>query len=187
MPTWTWTLIVLSVALAMDATAVAATRGLAATRARVREGLAIALTFGLFQGGMALGGWAFGRVVGRWVEAWDHWIAFALLLAIGAKMLHEAFESEEESPPTLTLLTLITLAFATSIDAFAAGITLPTIGAPVLASVLAIGVTTTALSGVGFAAGRRLGAAIGRRLDVVGGVVLMLLGVKILVEHLAFG
>lgn len=181
MPSWTWAVAALSVGLAMDATAVAATRGLTASRARVREGLLLALTFGAFQGAMTLGGWALGRVLGRWIEDWDHWIAFGLLVLIGGTMLHEAYASDGESdPPPLTVLSLFGLGLATSIDAFAAGVTLPTIGAPVATSVLAIGATTAVLSGLGFAAGRTLGAALGRRLDAVGGVVLVLLGLKIL-------
>lgn len=183
MPSWTWAIAALSVGLAMDATAVAATRGLTASRARVREGVSLALTFGAFQGAMALGGWVLGRVLGRWIADWDHWIAFGLLVLIGGKMLHEAYVSDGQSePPPLTVLSLLGLGLATSIDAFAAGITLPTIGAPVLVSVLAIGATTAVLSGLGFAAGRILGAAFGRRLDVVGGAVLVLLGLKILLE-----
>jgi putative Mn2+ efflux pump MntP len=186
-PSWTWTLTALAGALAMDATAAAACRGLAAKRARLSEGLAIALTFGIFQSAMTLGGWALGALVGPWFRAWDHWIAFALLLLVGGKMLHEAYTAagEESEPRALTTLTLISLAFATSVDALAAGVTLPTLGVPIVASIVAIGVVTSVLSGAGFAAGRRLGATIGPRLDMLGGVVRIALGAKILIEHLS--
>lgn len=186
-PSWTWTLTALAVALAMDATAAATCRGLVARRARFREGLSLALTFGIFQSAMALGGWALGALAGPWIQAWDHWVAFALLSAVGAKMLHEAYTSagEDSEPPALTTFTMIGLAFATSIDALAAGVTLPTLDVPIAASIAVIGATTSVLSGAGFAAGRRLGATLGPRLDMVGGVVLIALGAKILIEHLS--
>lgn len=170
MPSFGWTLLALSVALAMDATAAAACRGLVARRSRVREGVAIATTFGLFQGAMALGGWTLGSVLGPWIGAWDHWIAFALLSLVGGKMLHDAYtaDGEPSEARALTLVTLIGLAFATSLDAFAAGVTLPALGAPVATSILAIAAVTCVLSGAGFAAGRWL-AALGSRLDMLGG------------------
>lgn len=183
MPSWTWTLGALAVALAMDATAAAACHGLTARGART--GASLALAFGIFQSAMTLGGWALGSLVGRWIEAWDHWIAFALLGAIGAKMLHDAYTGEPGERRALTLLTLLALAFATSVDALAAGVTLPALGVPIAASIVTIGVVTGVLSGAGFAAGRQLGAAIGPRLEMLGGVVLIALGAKILIEHLS--
>lgn len=186
-PSWTWTLTALAVALAMDATAAAACHGLGAKRARVRTGVALAITFGVFQSAMTLAGWGLGALAGPWIEAWDHWIAFALLSALGAKMMHEAYTSagEPSERSALTLLTLLGLAFATSVDALAAGVTLPALGVPVAASIVAIGVVTGVLSGAGFAAGRRLGASVGPRLDMLGGAVLIALGAKILIEHLS--
>lgn len=186
MPSSAWTLFALAIGLAMDATAVAACRGLAAKRARVREGASLALAFGFFQAAMALGGWALGSFFGAWLGAWHHWIACALLIAIGGKMLHEAFTSDGEpaNGDALGFVTLLGLSFATSVDAFAAGVTLPALRLPIAASILAIGVVTAVLSAIGFAAGRRVGAAIGARLDLLGGAVLIALGIKILIEQI---
>lgn len=142
---------------------------------------------------MPLAGWKLGKKLGPLVQAWDHWIAFALLGAIGGKMLWEAY-AEADEPSTATtedsgeqafrIKVLFVLAVATSIDAFAAGITLPILGAPLVLSLATIGVTTAILSTLGLFAGRRFGALLGKRLDVVGGLVLIALGTKILVEHL---
>ncbi len=178
----------LALGLAMDATAVAAARGLATPRIRPRHVILVALFFGGFQALMPLAGWAIGIRLGAFVQAWDHWIAFVLLAAIGGKMLWEARGGKSEAPrgdgDLFAIPTLLVLAIATSIDAFAIGITLPTLGAPLATSLVTIGVTTAALSAAGLFAGRRLGAALGRRLDAAGGLVLIGLGMKILIEHL---
>jgi putative Mn2+ efflux pump MntP len=180
-------ILMLAVGLAMDATAVAAARGCASVKSpRAGEVLELGLAFGFAQGLMPWLGALLGERAGDLVAAWDHWIAFAVLGVIGAKMIHEALtgEDEEGAAPTLSLRLLVALAVATSIDAFAVGLTLPMLGAPLLLSVLTIGVVTAVLSGAGVLLGRRFGSMLGRRLDVFGGVVLIALGVKILVEHL---
>jgi putative Mn2+ efflux pump MntP len=179
----------LAVGLAMDATAVAAARGLAAERVRPGDAARVAVLFGGFQALMPLFGWLLGRRLGRAVAAWDHWIAFVLLAGIGAKMIHEAATKRAESAPApatelFRWRVLLVLAVATSIDAFAAGVTLPMLRAPLGASLVTIGLTTATLSTLGLYAGRRFGAVLGRRLDMLGGVLLVLLGSKILVEHL---
>ena len=198
------TILTLSVGLAMDAMAVSAARGCAAPTLRVRDVLRIALFFGGFQALMPLCGWLLGATFGALVGAWDHWIAFVLLGAIGAKMLWEArtispevdceatrHAADSGAPPAASnddlfaSRVLLVLAIATSIDALAAGITLPILGAPLVVSVVSIGLVTAVLSALGIVAGRRFGDALGRRLDVFGGLVLMALGTKILVEHLA--
>jgi putative Mn2+ efflux pump MntP len=174
----------------MDAAAVSAARGLATERILTRHVLLVALLFGGFQALMPLCGWFIGGRVGPWVAAWDHWIAFALLGAIGGKMLWEARGSDEEERPKQSdealfgLRVMLVLALATSVDAFAVGVTLPMLSAPLVLSVLTIGVTTAVLSALALCFGRRLGAMLGRRLDMVGGLVLIGLGTKILIEHL---
>lgn len=182
-------ILLLSFGLAMDATAVAAARGLAARDGvRARHVLMVALLFGGFQALMPLVGYLVGRQIGPIVERFDHWIAFVLLGAIGAKMLHEAYStSADEAPDSDNLfrpLVLLVLAVATSIDALAVGVTLPILGAPLLLSLVTIGVTTGLLSGLGVLVGRRFGASFGKRLDIAGGLVLIGLGTKILIEHL---
>jgi putative Mn2+ efflux pump MntP len=182
----------LSVGLAMDATAVSAARGLAVPALRPRHAVLVALYFGGFQALMPIVGWLVGSRIGPLVEQWDHWIAFVLLGAIGGKMLWEARESKADpAPRTEADLfgagVMLPLAVATSIDALAVGITLPMLDAPFALSVATIGVTTAVLCVVGLVVGRRAGAMLGRRLDVLGGLILIGLGVKILVEHLRAG
>jgi len=184
-------LFVLAVGLAMDATAVAAARGMAARTLRVRHVLATSSLFGGFQALMPLVGWFVGAELGPNIQAWDHWIAFVLLSAIGGKMLWEARAGAGAEAPVAAeselfrFDVLLGLAVATSIDALAVGVTLPMLNAPFAGSLVTIGVTTALLSALGLVAGRRAGAALGRRLDLFGGAVLIGLGLKILVEHLS--
>lgn len=182
-------ILLLAVGLAMDATAVSAARGVLVPRIQARQVLLVAGLFGGFQALMPLIGWVIGAELGGLVQRWDHWIVFVLLGAIGGKMLHEAWTGDAERAETgnrdvFALSALLVLAVATSIDALGAGFTLPLLDAPLAASLVTIGVTTALLSGGGLYLGRRCGAAIGRRLDVLGGLVLIGLGTKTLIEHL---
>jgi putative Mn2+ efflux pump MntP len=189
--------LLLAFGLSMDAMAVAATRGLAVPYVRPRHALVVALYFGGFQALMPLLGYLVGDRLGGVVAAFDDYLAFGLLTAIGGKMLYEALTSgdddaEEGSEPSREARpfgpkVMLPLAVATSIDAFAAGVTLPMLGAPFVVSLATIGVTTGVLSALGLYAGRRFGAMLGRRLDALGGFVLVGLGLKILVEHLLGG
>jgi putative Mn2+ efflux pump MntP len=184
-------LLLLAVGLAMDATAVAAARGCTTPKILPRHVALVAAFFGGFQALMPLIGWLLGSRVGPLVQAWDHWIAFALLAAIGGKMLWEARPSAREEgdgdrqADLFGVKVLLLLAVATSIDSLAVGITLPILNAPLLLSLTTIGVTTALLSAVGLVAGRRFGSMLGKRLDIAGGVMLIGLGTKILVEHLS--
>lgn len=184
-------LLTLAVALAMDATAVAAARGLAARRLRTRHVLEVAVCFGGFQALMPLLGYVVGDRFGHHVAAWDHYVAFVLLGGLGLKMLHEARGAGEDAdalPHDDAVLfaprTLVLLGIATSVDAFAAGLTLPMLGVPLVTSIATIGATTALLSALGLHLGRRFGRMVGPRLDAFGGVVLIGLGTKILIEHL---
>ena len=187
-----WSILALALGLAMDATAVAAARGLAAPAVRLRHGLIVGFAFGGAQGFMPLLGWLIGSRVGPLVLAWDHWIAFVLLTAIGTKMLWESRGAAVDGDGggrgnPFGARPIFVLAIATSIDAFAVGVTLPMMGAPLVMSLMTIGVVTAILSGVAVFVGRRFGARFGRRLDAAGGLVLVGLGAKILVEHLRGG
>jgi len=184
-------ILLLAVGLAMDATAVAATRGMAAKRVRVRDALLVGGLFGGFQALMPLLGWLIGARLEAWIGNWDYWLAFALLVGVGGKMLWEARGGESESEGEANtngrdpfgLKVMLLLAVATSIDAWAVGITLPILGAPLVLSLVVIGVTTAVLSLLGLSVGRRFGSVLGRRLDVVGGLVLVGMGVKLLLDH----
>jgi len=177
----------LATGLSMDCAAVAAVRGLSSPRLRWRNVLWMSGMFGGFQALMPVLGFLLGASLGPLVERWDHWIAFLLLGGIGGKMLHEALHGEEDESETADPFRwgiLFGLAVATSIDSFAAGIVLPMLGAPLLFSVALIGATAFAFTAFGLWAGRRFGGIFGRRLDALGGVVLIGLAVKTLVEHL---
>lgn len=181
-------ILLLAFGLAMDAMAVAAARGLAVKKISARHVALVAGFFGGFQALMPLGGWLLGKRVGKAIEAWDHWLIFLVLAFIGGKMLWEASHPEAaealEEPQAFSLKVMFMLAIATSIDALAAGFTLPLMGAPLGPSILTIGVTTALLSAAGLFAGHRFGAALGSRLDALGGFMLIGLGTKTLVLHL---
>lgn len=173
--------VLLAVALAMDAFAVALTQG-AKFRPSWRGGLAIALTFGVFQALMPLAGWVIGAVALIYIEAVDHWIAFGLLTFLGVRMLG-GHVGEEEAAYALTGRALLLAGVATSIDALAAGITLPTLAVEPLVAVALIGLVTAAMSGAGVALGRIAGDRFGEWAERAGGVILIALGCKILAEH----
>jgi putative Mn2+ efflux pump MntP len=181
----------LAFGVAMDATAVAAGKGYAARTLRAGNFLTIAMLFGGFQAGMPVLGYFLGARIGAFVSAWDHWIAFAVLAILGAKMIHEALQGEgharAERGDPFAFKRLIALAVATSIDSFAVGITLPMVQAPFALSILTIGLVTAACSALGLLAGHRFGKLLGPRLDLAGGVILIAIGVSILVQHLRAG
>ena len=178
-------LLLLSVGLAMDATAVAAARGLATPNLLPRHFLVAAL-FGAFHTVMPLMGWVMGSRVEPLVQVWQAWVAFGLLAAIGGKMLWEAVKGGSAAPATdlYGLKVLLVLGVATSIDALAVGVTLPMLDAPLALSLVTIGLTTAVLSAMGLSAGRRFGALLGRRLDVGGGLMLIGVAFKSLATHL---
>lgn len=173
--------LLLALALAMDAFAVALTQG-ARFRPSAAGGLAIAATFGVFQALMPLAGWAIGTVALAYVAAVDHWIAFGLLAFLGVRMLG-GHVGEGEAAHALTGRTLLLAGVATSIDALAAGITLPALGVtPWLAAGL-IGLVTFVMSGAGVLLGRSAGDRWGAWAERAGGLILIGLGCKILAEH----
>ena len=184
-------LLLLAVGLAMDAAAVSATRGLMVPRVTAKHAVLVAIFFGGAQALMPLLGWLAGDWLGSIVQAWGDWIAAAVFAVLGGKMLWEARgkaaeEADNEDPrrDPFALGTMALLALATSVDALVAGITLPMMGAPLPISVAAIGVTTAVLSVGALLLGRRLGRAFEKRLDIVGGVILVGLGVKVVVSRL---
>jgi putative Mn2+ efflux pump MntP len=176
--------LLLAFALAMDAFAVALTQG---TRFRpsARGGAAIALTFGTFQAVMPLAGWAIGTVALAYVEAVDHWIAFGLLGFLGDRMIG-GHVGDEEAARALTGRALLLAGLATSIDALAAGITLPALGVAPLLAVALIGCVTAVMSGAGVLLGRRAGEHLGEWAERAGGVILIGLGCNILAQHMGW-
>ncbi|WDA42735.1 manganese efflux pump MntP [Erythrobacter sp. BLCC-B19] len=173
--------LLLALALAMDAFAVALTQG-ARFRPSPAGGFAIASTFGVFQAVMPLIGWGIGAFALSYVAAVDHWIAFGLLAFLGVRMLG-GHVGEEEAARALTGTALLVAGVATSVDALAAGITLPTLAVAPLTAVALIGLVTFALSAAGVVLGRRAGDHLGEWAERIGGVILIGLGCKILAEH----
>ena len=176
----------LAASLAADAFAVAISMGLSARKASLRDAVRVGLFFGGFQALMPLIGFIAGRSVAGYIQAFDHWIAFGLLALIGGKMLWDIWhgdEDDESSDPTRTL-TLLIMAIATSIDALAVGISFALLEVNIWQAIAIIGCTTCALSIAGVGLGNRLGELFKKRAALAGGVILIVIGVKILIEHL---
>ncbi len=182
--TWVETLMI-AVALAMDAFAVSLGAGTSGRARGVRATFRLAFHFGLFQFLMPVIGWAVGSTVAGAVEAVDHWIAFALLAFIGGRMIREALAADHEAPSSDPSRgwSLILLSVATSIDAFAVGLSLAMLRITVWLPSAVIGVVACVFSVVGHRFGDRLGRRFGRGMEVAGGVLLILIGVRIVVEH----
>ncbi len=183
-------LALIAVGLSMDAFAVSVCKGLGMKRLDMGQALVIALFFGGFQALMPLAGWALGSGFQSYIEPVDHWIAFALLAFIGGKMLYDAFHEEDGDGPIageaarLDLKEILMLAIATSIDALAVGVSFAFLQVDIVPAISLIGVITFALSLVGVAAGHQFGARFEKPATIVGGLVLILIGLKILLEHL---
>lgn len=180
-------LLVLAFGLAMDAVAVSLVRG-ASGEHRIRRAVEVGLFFGVAQGLMPLIGWALGVALAGWIAAIDHWVAFGLLAFLGIRMIREALVDDDVDGPQddrSHFAGLAVAAIATSIDAAAAGITLPTLGVPVALACAVIGGVTAILCIGAYWIGNRAGSHAGQRAEIFGGVVLILLGAKILAEHLA--
>lgn len=181
-----WELLLLGVGLSMDAFAVSVCKGLAMKKATLKAELTCGVWFGGFQALMPLIGFFLGTLFADAIQAFDHWIAFGLLALIGGNMLKEALNSEEETADAdLSVKTMFLMAVATSIDALAVGISLAMAGdVNIFVAVALIGVTTFVLSAVGVAVGNIFGSRYEKKAEFAGGVILILLGLKILLEHL---
>ena len=181
-------LILLAFGLAADAFAVSITQGAAAKTHPMRAALVLAGAFGLAQAVAPLLGWMLGQTFAGHIEHWDHWVAFGLLGIIGAKMIRDGLQPPQEEEEELSKgLALLMLAVATSIDAAAAGLALPSIGAPIETSVATIGLVTFAMCFAGVWIGRAGSRVIGPNATILGGIVLIVIGAKVLVDHRAFG
>jgi len=181
------TIIFIAVGLAMDAFAVSVVTGAAYSRLRVRHALRMAGFFGVFQAVMPLFGYLAGRTVKGYIVAWDRWIAFGLLTAIGARMIIESMKikSGRKNYDPANMAVLLMLSVATSIDALAVGVTLSLITEQIIAAVLIIGFVTFVLSCIGVAVGKGFGHFFESKIEAFGGIVLIALGLKILLGHLS--
>ena len=181
-------LFILALGLSMDAFAVSICKGLSVPKLQAKHCLICGVYFGGFQALMPLLGWLLGIRFQSLITNIDHWIAFVLLAVIGANMIKESFSKEEECPDaSFGFKTMLTLAVATSIDALAVGVTFAFLDVTIVPAVLLIGATTFVCSAVGVKIGNVFGNRFQSKSEFCGGVVLIAIGLKILIEHLFFG
>lgn len=181
-------LIFLALAMSTDAFAAAIGKGASLHKPRLSQALRTGLIFGVIEAITPMIGWAIGHAATRWVESWDHWIAFTLLVLLGCHMIYNGVKHEEEEvekPNQHSFMILAVTAFATSIDALAVGVGLAFVDVNIFVAAGAIGLATMTMVTLGVMLGRALGTMVGKRAEIVGGVVLMLVGATILYEHLA--
>lgn len=178
-------LFLIALALSMDAFAVAICKGLSVKKVGAKHILTVGIYFGGFQALMPLIGFLLGFKFERFIVSIDHWIAFVLLAVIGGGMIREALaDGEDEANDSFSFRTMLPLALATSIDALAVGISFAFLGVDIVAAAVLIGVTTFVLSGAGVVVGNVFGAKYKSKAELAGGIVLILIGLKILLEHL---
>jgi len=182
------TIIIIAVGLAMDAFVVSIVSGSAYRQLHVKHALRMALFFGAFQAFMPLIGSLAGLTLREYIAHYDHWIAFGLLVAVGGKMIYESFKikSVEENPDPSNIFVLLVLSVATSIDAFAVGITLSLLAGSIVVAVIIIGLITFILSYLGVYIGKRFGHFFESKIEALGGIILIGIGTKVLIEHLFF-
>lgn len=178
----------IALGLAMDAFAVAIGTSIRLRRVSPRQVFRFGWHFGLFQGMMPIIGWYFGCHLKEFITAWDHWLAFGLLSYVGGKAIYESLwgENEDGEPPAEDPTrgwSLVALSLATSIDALAVGISFGVIDACIWYPAVIIGVTTGILTTMGMLFGARLGLRFGKHVEIIGGGILILVGLKILLEH----
>lgn len=175
----------IGISLAVDAFAVSICKGLSMKKYEVKKGLIIGIYFGIFQGIMPIIGYLLGTTFENLITSIDHWIAFVLLLTIGANMIREALSSDEETNnDKVDIKTMIPLAVATSIDALAIGITFAFLKVNILTATIIITITTFILSIIGTKIGNKFGTKYKSKAEFIGGLILILMGIKILLEHL---
>ncbi len=176
-------LLLIAIGLSMDAFAVAICKGLKMPKLNYNQAFVIALFFGGFQAFMPLLGWFLSKNFEVYITNVDHWIAFVLLALIGGKMVYESFKDEDESGDGFDLKELFFLAIATSIDALAVGITFAFLKVEIFSSVTIIGITTFLFSLAGVGIGHKFGAKFEKKAELAGGIILILIGLKVLLEH----
>lgn len=186
------TVFLIAIGLAMDAFAVSVTNGITVPGFKKKHAVTEGIYFGVFQFMMPIIGWVLGTGFRRYIENYDHWIAFALLALIGGNMIFEALKNkscpqkEEPSSAAKKLLTpqkLVMQAIATSIDALAVGVSLSVMDVSILLAAVIIGVVAFVLSVAGGMLGKKIGCLFQKRAEIIGGIVLIAIGVKILIEH----
>lgn len=178
-------ILLIAVGLAMDAFAVSVCKGLAMKKLNWEKAIIIALYFSIFQALMPILGYLLGIAFESIITQIDHWIAFVLLLIIGIKMINEVFEEEKQSyDDSVNFKVMLVLSIATSIDALAVGITFAFLNTNIILAVSIIGIITFLLSLLGVKIGNRFGNKYEKKAQIIGGIILIIIGIKILIDHL---
>lgn len=179
-------ILLIALGLAMDAFAVAISSGYMIKHIKAKNALTIAIFFGLFQAIMPIIGWLSGMTLRNFIAGFDHWIAFGLLCIIGGKMIYESFKlaTTENKIDPLNIYVLFILSIATSIDALAVGLSLSFLKVAIALPAIIIGIVTFILSFLGVYIGNKVGHFFEKKIEVIGGLILIGIGIKILVEHL---
>lgn len=178
-------ILLISIGLAMDAFAVSVCKGLAMKKMNWKKATIIGLYFGIFQAVMPVIGYFLGTTFEKFITYVDHWVAFILLVGIGINMVKEAFNKESENRnDNVDVKTMLVLSIATSIDALTIGITFACLKIHIVMPVITIGLITFIISAIGVKIGNRFGDKYEKKAEIMGGVILILLGIKILLEHL---
>ncbi len=180
-------LLIIAIGLSFDTFAVSVTTGLTVSHIRFWQAVRIALTLAFFQALMPLIGWFLGMQVDQYIKDYDHWIAFILLSVLGFKMIYESFKEEEDNSSfnPLKPLVVIGMAIATSIDALVVGVSFALIDINIFQSLFIIGAITFLTAMVGMLFGKKVGGRLGKRMEIIGGIILFGIGLKILFSHLA--
>lgn len=182
-----FTVFLIAIGLSMDSFAVSVSNGLSIKNLKFEQAFVIALSLAFFQALLPLLGWLAGVGVEQYVKEFDHWIAFVLLSMIGLKMIYEGLQKNiVEQREKIGVLRLLGQSLATSIDAFVVGISFAFLNISIIKPILVIGFVTLFLSLVGLRLGKYLGSKIGQSVEILGGIVLIGIGVKILIEHLFY-
>ena len=181
-------ILIIAIGLSADCFAVALGASIARKDLQTWQGLRVALAFGLFQSAMTIIGWLAGRTIIDLISAYDHWLAFGLLLFVGGRMIWESFHEKEGGEAKKTDITrwlvLLTLSVATSLDALAVGLSFAFLDVNLAMAGVTIGLAAFIITIFGFLAGKKLGELVGKRAEIIGGIILILIGLRILLEHL---
>jgi putative Mn2+ efflux pump MntP len=179
--------LLIALGLSMDCLSVAIAGGISIPQLSTRHILRASLSFGLFQAGMFTIGWFAGQTIVELIESFDHWVAFGLLAFIGIRMIWESFRSEAGEHKTVDITkgsTLIILSLATSIDSLAVGLSFAFINSNTYVAALIIGIVAFLISVIGFRVGIRIGGWLGRWAELFGGIILIVIGVRVLLTHI---
>ncbi len=180
------TIFLIAIGLSFDTFAVSVTTGLTISHIRFWQGIRIAIILAFFQALMPFIGWLIGKQVENLISNYDHWIAFGLLSILGIKMIYESFSKDEENKKfnPLIIWVVIGMAVATSIDALVVGVSFAFIEINIYWSLLIIGFVTFLVSMIGMLLGKKVGSKLGKRMEIIGGIILIGIGLKILLSHL---